>query len=95
MSERESAIEKYLTDTVELLGGMCYKLAVPGRRGYPDQLVKLPGREAFVVEVKRPKGGVVAKLQMERHKEMRAIGWRVYVAKTRGEVDAIVEREVG
>jgi hypothetical protein len=93
MGELESPIEKYLVSTVVSLGGACYKLAVPGKRGYPDQLCKLPGGSAFVVECKRPKGGRVAALQKVRHQEMRAVGWRVYVAKDRGEIDAIIEQE--
>jgi hypothetical protein len=93
MVERELAIEKYLVSTVVSLGGGCYKFVVPGRRGYPDRLCKLPLGSAFLVELKRPKGGVLARLQKERHEELRAIGWRVYLAKDRGEVDAIIERE--
>jgi hypothetical protein len=93
MGELESPIEKYLVSTIVSLGGACYKLAVPGKRGYPDQLCKLPGGSAFVVECKRPKGGRVAALQKVRHQEMRAVGWRVYVAKDRGEIDAIIEQE--
>jgi hypothetical protein len=95
MSVRESAIETYLIRTVVSLGGCCYKFAVPGVRGYPDQIVKLPGADAFLVELKRPKGGRLAELQKVRHAELRAVGWRVYVAKDRGEIDAIIRRETG
>ena len=93
MTERESAIEKYLISTVVSLGGACYKLAVPGKRGYPDQLCKLPRGSAFVVEVKRPKGGRLAELQKVRHEEMRAVGWRVYVCKDREEIDHVIREE--
>lgn len=89
----ESSVEQYLNDTVVLLGGMTYKFVVPGVRGYPDRIVKLPGVDAFLVELKKPKGGVVARLQKVRHSELRAIGWRVYLAKDRGEVDALIEQE--
>ena len=94
MAELASAIEKYLTDTVEVLGGSCLKFVVPGRRGYPDRLCKLPGGDAFFVELKRPKGGVLARLQAERHRELKAVGYRVYKAKNRGEVDAIIRAEL-
>ena len=93
MAERESAIEKYLIDTIAELGGSCHKFAVPGRRGYPDRLCKLPQGSAFMVETKRPKGGVVAELQKVRHAELRAIGWRVYTAKDRGEIDNVIRTE--
>lgn len=95
MSEKESAIEEYLKSSVAVLGGGCYKFEIRGSRGYPDRIVKLPGGDAFLVELKRPKGGVTAKLQKVRHEELRAIGWRVYVAKTRGEIDDILNAEVG
>jgi hypothetical protein len=93
MGELESPIEKYLVSTIVSLGGACYKLAVPGKRGYPDQLCKLPGGSAFVVECKRPKGGRVAALQKVRHQEMRAVGWRVYLCKDREEIDHVIELE--
>lgn len=93
MAEKEDTIEKYLITTIEVLGGGCYKFVVPGRRGYPDRICKLPGGDAFLIEVKRPKGGVLARLQAEIHKELRAVGWRVYLCKDRGEIDATIERE--
>jgi hypothetical protein len=89
----EASVEQYLIDTVAVLGGMSYKFVVPGVRGYPDRIVKLPGVDAFLVELKKPKGGVVARLQKVRHAELRAIGWRVYLAKDRGEVDAVIRKE--
>jgi hypothetical protein len=90
---REFEVEQHLNSTVVQLGGMTYKFVVPGVRGYPDRIVKLPGVDAFLVELKKPKGGVVARLQKVRHEELRAIGWRVYLAKDRGEVDAIIAQE--
>ena len=94
MSEIEAQVETYLIRTIVELGGGCYKFGVPGVRGYPDRLCKLPGGSAFLVETKRPKGGRLAKLQPIRHAELRAQGWRVYVAKNRGEVDAIIQAEL-
>jgi hypothetical protein len=89
----EDVVEQYLIDTVAVLGGMTYKFVVPGVRGYPDRIVKLPGVDAFLVELKKPKGGVVARLQKVRHSELRAIGWRVWICKDRGEVDECIKQE--
>lgn len=89
----ENVVEQYLIDTVAVLGGMAYKFVVPGVRGYPDRIVKLPGVDAFLVETKRPKGGVVARLQKVRHSELRAIGWRVYLCKDREEIDRVISGE--
>lgn len=94
MNEREDAIEKYLGNTVAVLGGACYKFGPPGRVGYPDRLVVLPGGRMFFVELKRPKGGRLAVVQAERHKELRALGVTVYTAKNRGEVDAAIRLEI-
>ena len=93
MTERESAIEKYLCGTVAKLGGQCYKFVVPARVGYPDRLVILPGGRMFFVELKRPKRGRLGVLQPQRHEELRALGVAVYVVRNRGEVDACIETE--
>jgi len=90
----ERTVEQHLITTVAQLCGACYKFEVRGVRGYPDRIVKLPGVEAFLVELKRPKGGVVSEVQKVRHAELRALGWRVYLAKDRGEVDAIIKKEM-
>jgi hypothetical protein len=94
MSEIEAQVETYLISTIVKLGGMCLKFGVPGVRGYPDRLCILPGGRMFFVELKRPKNGRVAKLQVERRSELEAQGVTVYLAKNRGEVDAIIQREL-
>lgn len=94
MAERESAIEKHLVDGVANAGGVALKLSVPGRRGYQDRVCFMPHGRVFLVEVKRPKGGVLAELQKVRRAEMEALGHRVYVVKNRGEVDAALQKEL-
>lgn len=95
MSELERQTESYLIDTIYKLGGMCLKFGVPGVRGYPDRLCRLPGAaDGFFVELKRPKGGRLSKLQPIRHAELRAIGYRVYVCKDREEIDAVLTTEL-
>lgn len=95
MAERESAIEKYLVDAIAALGGLCLKFVVPGIRGYMDRLCILPGGVIFFVEVKRPKGGVLAELQKQRRAEMQRLGCRCYVVKNRGEIDDVIRTEQG
>lgn len=58
-----------------------------------DRLCKLVHGSAFMVEVKRPKGGVLAALQAERRDELRAQGWRIYLVKNKAEIDDVIERE--
>jgi len=59
-----------------------------------DRLCKLIHGDAFMVEVKRPKGGVLAALQAEKRDELRAQGWRVYQVKNRGEIDDVLQQEI-
>lgn len=94
MAGPEAQVEKYLVDTLEELGGTCLKFTVPGIRGYPDRLCKLPDGDGFFVEVKRPVGGVLAELQKVRREELAGQGWRVYVVKNRGEIDEVVMAEL-
>jgi hypothetical protein len=89
----EDVVEQYLIDTVAVLGGKTYKFVVPGVRGYPDRIVKLPGVSAFLVELKKPKGGRVAELQKVRHAELRAVGWEVFICKDRGEIDNVLQQK--
>lgn len=91
----ETGVEQYLISLVEQHGGMAYKFVVPGVRGYPDRIVKLPGVSAFLVELKKPKGGRVAELQKVRHAELRAVGWEVFICKDRGEIDAVIATKLG
>jgi hypothetical protein len=94
MTELENAIEKYLISTIESLGGLCLKMVIPGRRGYPDRMCSIVPGVLFFVELKRPRGGVVARLQKVRAEELRAQGFRVYVGiKTRGELDVVIAAE--
>jgi hypothetical protein len=93
MTERESAIEQYLESTVAKLGGVALKVIVLGKRGYPDRLCRWPGSDAFYVETKRPKRGVVAELQKVRADELRAAGYRVYFCKSREEIDDVIRTE--
>lgn len=67
---RESKIEKALVKRVREAGGEIRKLAWVGRRGAPDRLVMLPGRNPVLVELKAPKGRL-SKLQIREHEILR------------------------
>lgn len=93
MVEREIAIEEYLESSVAKLGGIALKFTVPGIRGYMDRLCILPGGIIFFVEVKRPKGGVLAELQKTRRDELQRLGCRCYVVKNREEINGVIREE--
>ena len=60
------------------LGGLALKFVSPGMDGVPDRLVLLPGGRMCFVEVKAP-GKAPRPLQVARHKQLRELGFRVYV----------------
>ncbi len=73
----ESSIERTARDRIKDLGGKFIKL-YPLENGMPDRLLlRSPGKMAFV-EMKRP-GEVPTKLQLYRHKQLRELGFDVYV----------------
>ena len=63
MTKLEKEIERRLVNIVKGLGGKCLKWVCPGWQGVPDRIILLPGGRAIFVELKRPKGGVVAPMQ--------------------------------
>ena len=89
----EKVIEKELVRAVENTGGMCPKFIAPGMNGMPDRLVLLPcGRIGFV-EVKAP-GQKPRPLQVRRHEQIRALGYKVFVLDYPEEIPWII-REIG
>lgn len=86
----ERDIERRLVRNVEAAGGLCVKFIPDNRAGMPDRLVLLPGGVVAWCETKKPKGGELSAVQLYRHKELRALGQRVYVVWTAEDADAIV-----
>ena len=82
-------LEEYFVKRVAALGGHRRKVKFIGRKGAPDQLVKMPKwRKAKFVELKKPKGGVLAEIQKREHNRLRKhFGFEVLVAYTKEEVD--------
>lgn len=83
----ESTIESYLVKRVEALGGFTLKTdRVPGRR-FLDRTCFLPGGRVIVVELKRPVGGRLARLQGFMIGTLERLGHEVYRCDTKEEVD--------
>lgn len=91
MEQRESEIERYLRRQVEARGGRCVKFNPENNRGWPDRIVLLPGGVLVWVELKRPKGGVIAPAQYVAHEDLRRLGQHVCVVRTQEEVDRLIE----
>ena len=86
---REAVVERRLVRMVEELSGATVKL-VQGE-GLPDRLVLLPGGRAVFVELKKPKGGVVAPLQVLRHRELDRLGFSTVVCWTPDDCERLKE----
>ena len=87
---REKQIESKLVKAVRNVGGMCPKLVSPGTDGMPDRLVLLPGCRIGFVEVKVP-GKEPRPLQTQRHRQLRALGFPVFVLDDPEQVPQIVK----
>lgn len=84
-TERE--IEQHLVSQVRSeLHGRCIKMSPQGQAGWPDRGILFPdGRTAFA-ELKCD-GGVVSKIQRERIKELRTMGFEAWILWSRDDVD--------
>lgn len=87
---RERDIEEKLRKSVEAQGGICWKFVSPGTAGVPDRIILMPmGRIAFV-EVKAPRE-TPRKIQLKRHRQLRSLGFRVYVLDNPEQIGGILD----
>lgn len=84
----EKSIERYLSERVKSVGGLCLKYANPGESGYPDRLVVLPRGVIRWVELKS-RGKKPTRLQSLRHAELERRGHIVHVVDSRERVDEL------
>ena len=87
---REKQIERKLVDAVKAADGICPKLVSPGTDGMPDRMVLLPKGRIGFVEVKAP-GGTPRPLQTHRHRQLRALGFPVFVLDDSERIPWILE----
>lgn len=85
----EKKIEKYLTEEVEKLGGLCVKFPPLFFRGFPDRIVLLPGALIVFVELKAP-GEKPTLIQNKVHTRLRLLGFRVEVIDSKEEVESFI-----
>lgn len=88
-----TGLAAYLKKKVEDAGGEIYKVAFEGRRGFPDYLAAMPHWRAprgRFIETKKPKGARITVLQKRTHTRLKKMGFRVYVAYTKAQVNAIL-----
>lgn len=69
----EKEVERYFVWSVERIGGKTFKFKSPQQRGVADRIACLPDGSTWFVELKRPKGGRLAPLQIEHRRALLAL----------------------
>lgn len=85
----ESKIEKRLVTEVKAIDGLCLKFTSPSMAGVPDRIVLLPEGKIGFVEVKA-KGKKPRPLQVRRIKQLRDLGFKVFVLDDEKDIDRIL-----
>ena len=86
----EKQLEYLFLTEVRRVGGMALKFVSPGFAGVPDRLVLIPDGKVGFVEVKAP-GKHPRPLQMARHKQLRKLGFKVYVLDNPQKIPEIIK----
>ena len=89
----EKQLEYLFLTEVKRVGGLALKFVSPGFAGVPDRLVLIPDGKVGFVEVKAP-GKHPRPLQMARHKQLRKLGFKVYVLDNPQKIPEII-RDIG
>lgn len=90
----ESVIESRLRQEAKKRGGMALKFVSPGMNGVPDRIVLLPGGKMAFVELKAP-GKVPRALQEKRIRQLRRLGFSVYVLDGTERIGGILDEIQG
>lgn len=85
----EKQVEQTLVKAVKAGGGHCIKWVAPGWNGAPDRIVLLPGGRIGFVEVKSP-GKKPRAIQTVRHRQLRELGFDVFVLDEPGQIPGIL-----
>ena len=91
--DSEKTLERALVEKIRQRGGICLKLQGNMYAGMPDRLILLPGGIAIFVELKS-EGINPRKLQLIRHEELRALGFKVFVIDTHEKLTQFLNEQV-
>jgi len=89
----EAPVEKYCVTSVQKRGGLCLKLAIIGKRNFPDRTILCKPGKVFFIEFKAPNKDL-RKSQAWFRRLLLRLGFTVYVAKTKEQVDQILDKEM-
>jgi len=88
-NQLEKEVEKALVRMVKERGGYCLKWVCPGWSGVPDRIILLPGARVIFAEVKRPKGGILSKLQLKWLEKLGRLGFATAVVWNKADVEKL------
>jgi len=86
---RERDLERFTTMFIKSRGGLALKFISPGHAGVPDRLVLMPGGKMCFMELKAP-GRKPRPLQVRRIKQLRALGFKVFVVDRKEQIGGII-----
>lgn len=86
--QAEKAVEKYLCECIKDKGGFCIKQY--GVNGIPDRLCILPEGKFAFCELKAP-GGRLSAIQEVRHRQLKKLGFPVFVLWNFEHVDNFIK----
>jgi len=75
----EATVENALGKGALQRGGLALKVACTGRKGFPDRFLVMPKGRNYLVELKKPRGGVLSDSQERMHRHIRVRGTPVYL----------------
>lgn len=90
----EKVIESRLRQEAKKRGGMALKFVSPGMDGVPDRIILLPGGKMAFVELKAP-GKIPRALQEKRIRQLRKLGFSVYVLDGTERIGGILDEIQG
>lgn len=91
--DSEKTLEHSLVEKIRQRGGICLKLQGNMYAGMPDRLILLPEGRMVFVELKS-EGIRPRKLQLVRHEELRALGFKVFVIDTQEKLIQFLNEQI-
>lgn len=91
--DSEKTLEHSLVEKIRQRGGICLKLQGNMYAGMPDRLILLPEGRMVFVELKS-EGIKPRKLQLVRHEELRALGFKVFVIDTQEKLIQFLNEQI-
>lgn len=91
--DSEKTLEHSLVEKIRQRGGICLKLQGNMYAGMPDRLILLSEGRVIFVELKS-EGIKPRKLQLVRHEELRALGFKVFVIDTQEKLIQFLNEQI-